>query len=79
MFSNLALNLSCWQCKIQCGIQKYFLLQEKATVNNVETAIQDAEKACQDGTAGECAAAWDNVSAGLVQSHDLVQVSYQGA
>jgi hypothetical protein len=27
----------------------------------VETAIQDAEKACADGTAGECAAAWDNV------------------
>ena len=27
----------------------------------VESAVQDAEKACEGGTAGECAAAWDNV------------------
>jgi hypothetical protein len=33
-------------------------LQEKAAV---ETAIKEAEEACKDGTAGECAAAWDNV------------------
>jgi hypothetical protein len=35
-------------------------LQEKAVV---ETAIKEAEEACKDGTAGECAAAWDNVRA----------------
>jgi len=27
----------------------------------VESAVKDAEKACEGGTAGECAAAWDNV------------------
>eukprot|EP00775_Hariotina_reticulata_P005222 gene5222-5459_t len=27
----------------------------------VETAIKEAEEKCADGTAGECAAAWDNV------------------
>ena len=31
---------------------------------NVETAIKEAETACADGTAGECAAAWDSVSCG---------------
>ena len=46
-----------------------YLAQEKAAV---ESAIQDAEKACADGTAGECAAAWDNVSAGPVQRPDAV-------
>jgi len=28
---------------------------------NVETAIKEAQEACADGTAGECAAAWDSV------------------
>ncbi len=32
---------------------------------NVETAIKEAETACADGTAGECAAAWDSVSCGI--------------
>jgi len=34
-------------------------MQEKTAV---ETAIKEAEEKCADGTAGECAAAWDNVS-----------------
>jgi len=29
--------------------------------NSVESAVKEAEKACEGGTAGECAAAWDNV------------------
>ena len=30
--------------------------------NQVEAAIKEAEAACADGTAGQCAAAWDSVS-----------------
>lgn len=35
-------------------------MQDKAAV---ETAIKEAEEKCASGTSGECAAAWDNVSA----------------
>lgn len=46
------------RCPEPCKPDPAMALQEKAAV---ETAIKEAEEACKDGTAGECAAAWDNV------------------
>jgi len=38
-----------------------FIVRAEPAQTQVESAVQDAEKACEGGTAGECAAAWDNV------------------
>lgn len=46
----------------ETGLELVTALQD---TGNVETAIKEAETACADGTAGECAAAWDSVSCGI--------------
>jgi len=38
-----------------------FIVRAEPEKAAVETAIKEAEAACDGGTAGECAAAWDNV------------------
>ena len=46
----------------ETGLRPVNSLQD---TGNVESAIKEAETACADGTAGECAAAWDSVSCGI--------------
>lgn len=52
----------------------FFTLQSKSAV---ETAIKEAEKACKDGSTGECAAAWDavSVSTGACGCQDIARSS----
>lgn len=64
------------QCSI-CGLIKSILLtlQASKTLSELEKAIAEAKKQCDEATAGECAAAWDTVeelSAAI--SHKKAQV-----
>ncbi len=46
--------------------------------STVETAIKEAQDTCADGSAGECAAAWDSVRAGSPSVRQRVDVVEHG-